>query len=114
MRGKFTAVNAGHHIGVVKEIEQLFFHVTVIDIDRYCANLEAGQHGLEVFIAVIEVQANVVILPDALGLQVVSELLGALFELFKRVSLLTADQSCTLRHLVGDHFKQIRYIEVFV
>ena len=66
VRNKFLMVNARHHVGVVEYVKQLLFDIAVVHVDRHRTQLEAGEHALQVFVAVVQVQANMVTGADTL------------------------------------------------
>ena len=48
-------------IGVFKEIEELLLHVAIIDIEGDTARLEGTEHPLKVFIAIVEIERDMVL-----------------------------------------------------
>ena len=65
-------------VGVVEEVAQLVLDVAVVHVDRHRAELERGEHALEVLDAVVEVERDVVAGADAEPGEVVREPVGAL------------------------------------
>ena len=112
MRCELAIMDTGNHIGIVEDIQQFLLDIAVIYVDRHRPNFKAGQHTLEVFIAVIQVQANMITRPDTLLCQVMGQLVGASIQLRKTESLIPANQSGSVRHLVCHLFKQIRDIKM--
>ena len=53
-------------VGVGEEIAELGLHVAVVHVHRHRAELERGEHALEVLVAVEEPQPDVVARDDAL------------------------------------------------
>ena len=80
VRHELLCVNAGHHIGVVEEIEQLIIDVAVVDVDRDGANFEAGPHGLDKFVAVVEVEPDLIARADSVCEEMVGDLVGTRLE----------------------------------
>ena len=54
-------------VGVVEQVPQLLVEVAVVDVDRHAADLERGVLGLEVLVAVVEVEADLRVRAEAGG-----------------------------------------------
>jgi hypothetical protein len=51
----------GAGLGVVEQVEQFLGHVAVVDVERGDPGLERSEHRLEVLVAVVEVDREVVL-----------------------------------------------------
>lgn len=74
--GELGVEDQGREIRVPVEIDQLLLDVPVVDIDRHDPGLEAAEHGLEIFDAVVEVQAEMFAGPEAGVDEVVRDTVG--------------------------------------
>ena len=75
-RGELLVVDDGLEVGVVEEVAQLLLDVAEVHVHRHGPDLVGRQRGLDPLDAVGAVDADVVAGPDALGEQVVGELVG--------------------------------------
>ncbi len=100
----------GARLRVGQQVQQLLGHVAVVDVERGDAGLERTEHRLEVFVAVVEVDRQVVLAAlvageigslgcdaEALADQMVREATGALGDLGPRVTPLTEDEAIGVR-----------------
>ena len=53
-----------HRVGVLPQVDELVVGVPVVGVDRHQADLEAGEGGLEVLRAVVEVDGHLVLVAD--------------------------------------------------
>ncbi len=59
--GEGVVVDEGPAAGVVEQVEQLVLDVAVVDVERRHPGPEGAEHGLQVLVAVVEVDAQVVL-----------------------------------------------------
>ena len=101
-----------HHdrleVGVVEQVGHLVRDVAVVDVDVHRAELHAGEHGLDVFGAVVHEEADVVARADAPGPQEVGESVGPVLELGEREAALSRDQRLLVRHDVDERLEEVR------
>ena len=48
-------------LGVAEEIEKFFFHIPIVDVERRDAGLEGSEHPLDVLVAVVAVDRQVIL-----------------------------------------------------
>ena len=61
MVGEGTVEDQRLRAGVVQQIDEFFVHVAVVDVERREAGLEGAHHRFKVFVAVVEVDAEVIL-----------------------------------------------------
>ncbi len=86
------------HVGVVEQILQLALDVAEVDVDQDRAGLDDAEHRDDDLDAVAAVQADLVVLLDALVDEVVREAVGLLLQLGVGQLFVAADQGDTVRH----------------
>ena len=59
--GELGVVDDGPGLGVLQQVEEFFFDVAVVDVQRSDPGLEGTQHGLDVLVAVVAVDRKVVL-----------------------------------------------------
>ena len=121
--GVLALVHQRDHVRVLEQVAQLAFDVAEVDVHQDGARFHDGQHRDHDLDAVAAVQADLVVLLDALIDQVVREAVGPLLQLCVRQLVVIADQGDTVRHSVdgvlgevGDiqgHGPQIRTCYIF-
>jgi hypothetical protein len=105
-------VDEGDEIGVVEEIAQFIFDIAEVDVDGRRAQLERGERGLDVFVAVVEVEADVIAGLHATCLQVMREPRRPLVDIGKREAPIAVDDGGALADVVGDVFEEVCEVEV--
>ena len=94
-------------VGVVVQVAQLVVHVAVVDVDRHCADLEAGEERLDPFGAVHRVDRDVITRPDTDRRKVIGESVRSLVELGVGPALIAGDQRGAVRRGIGHFLEQI-------
>ncbi len=89
-----------HHVGVVEQVLQLAFDVAEVDVDEDGARLDDAQHRDDDLDAVSAVQADLVVLLDAVVDEIVRQPVGLLLQLGIGQLLTTADQGDAIGHSV--------------
>ena len=105
-------MDEGDQVGVVVEVPELVLDIPVVDVDGHGPGLEAGDHGLDVLGAVLELDADVVAAPDACRLEVVGQAVGALLELGVGEATVAAHQCLPLADHVGQRLEDVGQVEV--
>ena len=103
-----------HHrleVGVGEQIAQLVLDVAVVHVDRHRAQLERGEHALEVLVAVVHPQADVVGRPDAVPGERMGEPGRPLVELPVGEAYVAVHDRLPVRHGVGDRLEQVGEVE---
>ena len=54
-------IDHGPRICVIEKIEQFLFHIAVVHVEGCAARLEGTEHTLEILVAVVEVERNVIL-----------------------------------------------------
>ncbi len=88
------------HVGVVEQVLQLALDVAEVDVDQDGARLDDAEHRDDDLDAVAAVQADLVVLLDALVDEVVGEAVGLLLQLGIGQLFVAADEGDTVRHSV--------------
>ena len=96
--GIAALVHEGDHVGVVEQILQLALDVAEVDVDEDRASLDDAEHRDDDLDAVPAVEADLVVLLDALVDEVVREAVGLLLQLGIRQLFVAADEGDTVRH----------------
>ncbi len=86
------------HVRVVEQILQLALDVAEVDVDEDGAGLDDAEHRDDDLDAVPAVQADLVVLLDALVDEVVRKAVGLLLQLGIRQLFVAADEGDTVRH----------------
>ena len=60
-RREARVIHQRRRLGVVEQVEQLVFDVAVVDVERRDARLVRAEHALEVLVAVVEVETEVIL-----------------------------------------------------
>ncbi len=121
--GVLALVDQRDHVRVLEQVAQLALDVAEVHVHQDGARLHDAQHRDHDLDAVAAVQADLVVLLDALIDQVVRKAVGLLLQLCVCQLVVTADQGDTVRHSVdgvlgevGDiqgHGPQIRTCYIF-
>jgi len=98
-------------VGVGEEVAELVLDVAVVDVDGNRAQLERGEHALEVLVAVVHPQTHVVARPDAARRERVGQPGRPLVELPIREADVAEHDRLALGHRVGDRFEQVGEVE---
>src|SRR4051812_39203735 len=101
----------GDQVRVVVQVSQLGLDVAKVDVDRYCGELEGGEHALEVLRAVEQLQPDVVARAHADIGQDVREPVGTVVELPVRQPAGRRDDRLPVRRSVDDELEQVGEIE---
>ena len=112
MGAELLVVDTGHHVGVGKDVQQFLLHVAVVDIDGHSAQLEAGQHGLQVLVAVVQVKAHVVAGAHTLPGEIVGQLVGAALKFCVSDAPVATHQGDPLGYLVRHQLEHVGDIEM--
>ncbi|MEZ5502382.1 MAG: hypothetical protein R3E50_06875 [Halioglobus sp.] len=110
-RGEGLVDHEGHQVRVIENVLQFPRHVVVVDIDRHRTQFVGRQHALEVFAAVVQLQPDVVALPDAEPPPAVGQPRGPFVQFPVAQPALHRDDGGAFRHRVGDGFEQVGEIE---
>ena len=115
--GKGCVIDNRFGLRVFEEIQKFFFDVAIIDVERYAAGLECPQHAFEILIAVIEIQADVIlarlpvgqhiafgVTPQAGGVEHGCETPSAVGDFAPRKAAIAEDDALVVREYLGDRF----------
>ena len=91
-------VHQRDHVGVLEQVLQLALDVAEVDVDQDGARLDDAEHRDDDLDAVAAVQADLVVLLDALVDEVVGEAVGLLLQLGVGQLFVARDQGNTVRH----------------
>ncbi|MBV6508979.1 MAG: hypothetical protein JJLCMIEE_02046 [Acidimicrobiales bacterium] len=105
--GEAAVEHHRHRVGVLPQIEQLVLLVPIVGVDRNQPRFEAGEDGLHVLRAVVEVQADLVLVLSAGGEESGGDAVSPSVELLPAAATLALDLSGGVRELVGDPLPQL-------
>ncbi len=100
----------GRGVGVGEQVVQLFGHIAVVHVERGDTRLERPQHGLEVLVTVVQVDAHMVlaalvagqlvafgVATEAVGEEVIGQPPGALGDLAPSEAAVAKDEAGIIR-----------------
>ncbi len=108
---EFSLYHQCLEIRIVENIGEFIGDVAIVDIDVDGANLERRPHGFNPFDAIEAVNADVVAVTDALGLQVMSQLIRTVFHLAVGSALAFANQVFAVAVVIYGKFQNSGNIE---
>jgi hypothetical protein len=110
-RIEVRAIDQAAQIQAVEQPLKLIGHIAVVDVDRHGTDLAAGEKGLQILGAVVELDADVVAPSYATRTQRIAQLIGSLIELLEAELLPAAAKGNAIRHSLHHQLKNIRQIE---
>ena len=110
-RIEVRTIDQAAQVQAVEQPLKLIGHIAVVDVDRHGTDLAAGEKGLQILGAVVELDADVVSPSYATRAQRIAQLIGSLIELFEAELLPAAAKGNAIRHSLHHQLKNIRQIE---
>ena len=91
-------------VGVVEQVPELLVEVAVVDVDRDAAQLERGVLGLDVLVAVVQVEPDLRVRAEPGGRQRAGDACGPIVELRPGPGGVAVGDGGRVGDLVGDRF----------
>jgi hypothetical protein len=111
LRRELAMVNDRNEIGVVVQVPELGRDIAEVHVDGDCRQLERGEHALDVFGAVQQLQPDVLTGTDPAFGQSVGEPVGALVQLREGQSPRGRHDHLTVGDRVGDSLVKVGQVE---
>jgi hypothetical protein len=112
--GELRVEDQCRQIRVPVEVDQLLFHVSVVDVDRHDPRLEAAEDGLEILDAVVEMQPEMLTRAYTAVDQVVGDAVGRRVQfcigepaLRTRTGVVDVDERLAVGDHVDDRLEQV-------
>ena len=109
--GVLPFVHQSDHVGVVEQVAQFTLDIAVVDVDQNGAGFDDAEHRDDDLDAVAAIQADLVVLLDAVVDQVVRQPVGLLLELGEGDLLVPADDGHAVGHGVDGVLGEISDVE---
>jgi hypothetical protein len=99
--------NNRFRIGIIEEIQNFFWAIAIVGINRSETTFEGRYIGFKIFRTVVEIGGNFALMGEAMGDHVGSQGVGSGVELAPRYDSITMDLTWVIRNLLPNRFVNV-------